>query len=119
MNNVEKIARAILADRHYGVDPDSPIASGEAYRLDPTHYIVPRTNFTPAWGMYGYTAYAIAKALGLDTDNEPIEVDNWVLIRKSELERTGRDCIGIELSPAYFDIAAKRLGLDQPAAATK
>jgi len=30
-------------------------------------------------------------------------------------QRTNRNCIGIELSPAYFDIAAKRLGLDQPA----
>ena len=28
-------------------------------------------------------------------------------------QRTKRDCIGIELNPAYYDIAAKRLGFDQ------
>lgn len=29
-------------------------------------------------------------------------------------QANNRDCIGIELNPAYFDIAVKRLGLDEP-----
>jgi hypothetical protein len=92
MNNVEKIARTIFADRHDRIDPDSPIGIGDVYRLDLTHYVVPQAEeFTPAWGVYGYTAYAIAAALRIDPDNEPIQRDSWVLIRKSELDRLKGD----------------------------
>ena len=30
-------------------------------------------------------------------------------------QKHNRNCVGIELNPAYFDIAAKRLGIDEPA----
>jgi hypothetical protein len=92
MNNIEKIARAMFVSRHGADNLDGPIARYEVQRLDTSCYRIPQQEeFMPAWAMYWSAAKAVAEATGVDPDNAPVELDTWILIRKSELDRLKGD----------------------------